>query len=94
VDVVKLAPPPFSVAMPRVVVPSLNVIVPVGIPPMFTAVTVALRDTGWPKVEGLGEVERVVCVPGTVVVVFTTRVTGLELLVTKLALPPYLATSR
>lgn len=54
-EVLKVATPdPFSVPVPSVVVTSLNVTVPVGVPeapPL--AVTVALKVTDWPSVDGL-----------------------------------------
>jgi hypothetical protein len=45
-----------SAAVPSVVVPSLKVIVPVGVPvPGATALTVAVSVTGWLSVDGLGD---------------------------------------
>ncbi len=47
-------PEPFSVPVPRVVAPSLNVTVPVGVPtPGATTLTVAVNVTDWPKSDGL-----------------------------------------
>ena len=57
VAVVKLALPADSGAVPRTVVPSLNVTVPpvgVGWPEVVEA-TVAVKLTGWPCTEGLAE---------------------------------------
>lgn len=50
VDVVSIALPPLSVPVPRAVVPSLNVTVPVGVPDV--AVTVAVKVTAWSKADG------------------------------------------
>jgi hypothetical protein len=44
---------PSSVPVPRVVVPSLNVTVPVGMPPAL--VTVALKVTELPYADGLAD---------------------------------------
>src|ERR1700683_1825264 len=56
-EMLKLATPePFSVAVPRTVVPSSKVTVPVGVPdPGTLAVTVVVKVTDWPKSEGLVE---------------------------------------
>ena len=49
-------PVPSSVPVPNVVVPSLNVTVPEGMPePGDTAATAAVKVTDWPKTEGLVE---------------------------------------
>lgn len=40
--------------VPKVVVPSVKVTVPVGVPAPGVALTVAVRVTGWPKLEELG----------------------------------------
>ncbi|GAC1515374.1 MAG: hypothetical protein NVS1B11_32300 [Terriglobales bacterium] len=46
-EVVKLAVFPLRAAVPRVMLPLLNVIIPVGAPPiLFT--TVAVNVTAWP----------------------------------------------
>ena len=75
VEVVKVAwPVPSSVEVPRVVVPSLNVTVPMGVPPL--EVTVAVKVTDWLKTEGLAEELTVV----VVVNVFWTVCTLLPLL--------------
>ena len=48
--------PPLRVPVPKVVAPSLKVTVPEGVPtPGETAATVAVKMTGWPDTEGLGE---------------------------------------
>src|SRR5205807_3291232 len=49
--VANVAWPELSVPVPSVVVPSLKVTVPVGVPPL--PVTVAVNVTGWPAAEGL-----------------------------------------
>ena len=55
-EVVKVAWPPLSAPVPSVVVPSLKVTVPVGVPaPGATAVTVAVKVTAWPNTEGLAK---------------------------------------
>jgi hypothetical protein len=54
--VVKVADPLLKVPVPNVVVPSLNVTVPVGLPaPGATAVTLAVKITDWPAVDGFKE---------------------------------------
>ncbi len=59
-----VACPAESVIVPIVVVPSLNVTVPEGVPaPGAVAVTVAVNVTDWPKVEGFTLDKTVVCVP-------------------------------
>src|SRR5437016_2649901 len=51
--VVKVAMPPLSVPVPRIVEPSLNVTVPAGVPkPGDGAVTVAVKVTDWPSTDG------------------------------------------
>ena len=47
---------PFNVPVPRVVVPSSKVTVPVGMPePGALASTVAVKVTDWPNTEGVTE---------------------------------------
>lgn len=61
VEVVKVAwPAPSSVEVPSVVVPSLNVTVPEGTPPL--ELTVAVKVTDWLKTEGLADETAVVVV--------------------------------
>jgi hypothetical protein len=60
VDVAKVATPPVSGAVPSVVLPSLNVTVPVGVPAALF--TVAVKVTFWQKADGLGEEVSVVVV--------------------------------
>src|SRR5439155_1224321 len=63
-------PEPFRVPVPRVLEPSLNVTVPVGVPaPLVFAFTVAVKVTGCPDTDGLIEETTPVVVPGSVVVV-------------------------
>jgi hypothetical protein len=50
-EVVKAATPPVRDPVPNVTVPSLNVTVPVGVPPVPD--TLAVKVTGCPKEEGL-----------------------------------------
>jgi len=62
--VVKVAVPPDRVPVPKIVAPSRNVTVPDGLPaPGATTVTVAVKVTLWPKVDGFAD-------EATVVVVF------------------------
>ena len=68
-------PDPFSVPVPRVAAPSLNVTVPVGVPAL--EVTVAVNVTDWPNVEGLTEEPS----PVAVLAGFTVWVSTLDVLV-------------
>ena len=74
--------PLLSAPVPSVVVPSLKVTVPVGVPPV--EVTVAVKVTAAPKVDGFrdeaSEVELLAC--------FTVCVNTAEVLPAKLVLPP------
>ena len=55
-EIEKIAVPPLSVPVPSVVLPSLNVTVPVGVPLAgATAAIVAVNVTDCPKTEGLAE---------------------------------------
>ena len=56
----KVATPADSGLVPSTVPPSLNVTVPVGVPPV--PVTVAVKVTGWPALLGFCEEVSVVCV--------------------------------
>jgi len=67
--VTKVARPPLSLAVPKAVVPSRNVTVPVA----AVGVTVAIKVTGCPKEDGLGEAERLVVVPVVVAPVPVTN---------------------
>jgi hypothetical protein len=84
-EVVKLAVPPPRAAMPRVAEPSWNVTVPV----TPEGVTVAVRVTAWPGVARFGEATRMV-VDGAL---FTSSVTGGDVLALLLASPLYTAVS-
>ena len=78
-----VAIPPLNVPVARVVTPSVNVTVPVGVPePGATAVTLAVKVTDCPKTEGLALDVSVVVVPA----LFTTWVSWEEVLVVKLML--------
>ena len=66
-EVVKVACPLASVVLPRVVPPSLNVTVPVGVPPEPT--TVAVKVTDCPAVLGFAEEDTVVVVAIAVTVI-------------------------
>jgi hypothetical protein len=82
---VRLADPPERVALPRLVVPSWKVTVPVGTPlPGATTLTVALRVTTWPKTEGFGVAASAVAVEA----LFTVWVTVVDVLARKLVAPP------
>jgi hypothetical protein len=74
-------PEPFSVPVPNVVAPSLNVTVPVGVPaPGATAVTIAVRVTDWPNTDGFrDEVSAVVVLAGPTVCVIADEVLPLKL---------------
>ena len=74
---------PFSGPVPSVVAPSLNVIVPVGVPAALE-VTVAVNVTDCPKGDGFSEDVTV----AVLAAVFTVCVSAAEVLVAKLALPP------
>jgi predicted small secreted protein len=60
-EVVNVATPAASMAVPRAVAPSLNVTVPMGVPALL--VTVALKVTACPTLLGLTEDVSVVVVP-------------------------------
>jgi hypothetical protein len=83
--VVKVPLPLESVAVPRVVFPSLKVTVPAGIPvPGATTVTVAVKTTDWPVMDGFGVVVSAVVVGGVLTVCDTTS----EGLPANVVLPP------
>ena len=80
----KLAIPPLSVTVPKVVEPSMNVAVPVGVPlPGETGLTVAVNVTAWPDVDGLAEETTLV----VVLACLTVCVRVDEVLVVKLVSP-------
>ena len=83
VEVVKVASPLLSVPVPSVVVPSLKVTVPVGVPPVDF--TVAVKVTDAPNVDGFREETSNV----EDFALFTVWVSaGDEVLPLKLLLPP------
>ena len=60
------------------VVPSMKVTVPVGVPlPGAAAITVAVNVTGWPNTEGLAEAVTTVLVPSWFTVWFRAAVFAL-----------------
>lgn len=71
VEVEKIAFPPARVFVARVVVPSLNVTVPVGTPDVAD-VTVAVNVTDAPKVEGFSDAVTAVEVPARLTVCVST----------------------
>src|SRR5580658_2184914 len=86
-DVLKVATPePFNVAVPRTVVPSSKVTVPVGVPePGALAVTVVVNVTDWPKSDGLADELTLVLVPSSP----TVWLTADDVLPVKSLSPPY-----
>jgi hypothetical protein len=81
--VAKVATPlPFTTPVPREVVPSRNVTVPVGVPPAVLE-TVAVNVTDCPPRDGLSDD------PSTVALgLSTTCVTAVDVLVAKFESPP------
>src|SRR6266487_4300184 len=75
-----------SVPVPSVVVPSLKVTVPVGVPKLWSE-TVAVNVTDWPNTEGFVEEVNVV----VVLSLLTVCVSVGEVLPLTLASPPYTA---
>jgi hypothetical protein len=59
----KVALPPESVAVPRVLELSRYVTVPVGVPLPETGLTVAVNVTVWPKTDGFNDEVTVVVLP-------------------------------
>src|SRR2546425_13215206 len=82
-DVTYVATPAVRAPVPSVVVPSLKVTVPVGVP---LPVTVAVKVTDWPSVDGFA-----LEVTAVVVTRFTVCVSGADVLPAKEAAPPYTA---
>jgi len=78
----KFASPPLSLTSPMIVVPFLNVTVPVGVP-LYCGTTVALNITRCPTVEGFGDEASVV----VLVARFTTCLSGGEVLAANLVSP-------
>ena len=81
VEVVKTAFPPLRLCVDTTVELSLNVTVPVGVPPLD--VTVAVKLTDWPNVDGFTEETRAVEVEAC----FTVCVRAGEVLPEKLPPP-------
>jgi len=81
--VAKVATPADSVPVPNVVVPSLNVTVPVGAAPV-DGVTVAVKVTDAPEVDGFKDDFRAVVVGDGL----TTWINGAETLPASFELPP------
>jgi len=74
VEVMRVATPPDMVLVASGVAPSLKVTVPVGVPdPGATALTVAVKVTGWPNTEGVREVARAVVVLALLTVCVTVE---------------------
>ena len=84
VEVENVAWPALSVPVPSVVVPSRNVTEPVGVP---TAVTVAVKVTACPAVEGFSEEATAVVVGWPI----TVCVSAVEVLPANVVSPEYLA---
>jgi hypothetical protein len=81
----KLAVPSLSAAVPRMVVPSSKVTVPVGVPlPGDRALTVAVNLTDCPYTDGLADEARAVVVPAGL----TPWLIAVAVLVVKLPSPP------
>ena len=80
--VVNVAEVPAMVPVPSVAAPSLNVTVPVA-----PAVTVAVKVTEFPKVEGSSELVRLVALAAR----FTVCVSAADVLLLKFESPPYTA---
>ena len=76
-------PEAFSVTVPRVVAPSLNVTVPVGVP--IEEVTIDVNVTAWPYVDGFSEEESAV----ELVALLTVCTSADEVLPAQLASPLY-----
>ena len=86
VEVENVAEPPLSVFVASVVVPFLNVTLPVGVPETV-GVTVAVKVTDCPKLEGLSEDTTAVVVPS----LFTVCARADDVLPRKFESPPYIA---
>jgi len=85
VEVVNEAEDPAKVAVPKLVLPSRKVTVPVRVPaPGAVTETVAVKVTACPTSAGFTEDTSA----AVVVALFTVWVRAVEVLVTKLALPP------
>ncbi len=85
-DVLKVAVPLVSATLPRDVVPSIKVTLPVAVPVAGdTAETVAVKVTDCPSEEGFGAAVTLVVVAALLT---TCEKAGLEVLVVKLPSPP------
>jgi hypothetical protein len=80
-----LAVPPLSVSVPSAAVPSLKVTVPVGVPPL--AVTLAVKVTSSPNVEGFRPDESETEVNNALWVVFSSTPILTRVVRTKSGLP-------
>ena len=87
VDVVKVALPPLSCAVPSTVVPAVNVTGPVGV--TVGDVIVALKVTLWPWVDGFGDEVSF----AALVVCFTTWLRTADVLPALFPSPEYAAVS-
>ena len=86
VDVLNVALPLLRIPVPMVVVPSLNVTDPVGVP-VVDEFTVAVKITEFPRFEGFSEEVTLL----DVAALFTVCVSIAEVLPLKFASPPYAA---
>ena len=91
VVVVRVAAPAVTVTgAPRLVAPSLNWTVPVVVPvPGAVMATVAVKETDWPTVDGLGPAVRVTVVD--VAAWLTVWATAVEVMLVKLTSPESMA---
>jgi hypothetical protein len=81
IDIEYVATPPVSVTVASLVVPFINVTVPVGVP--AAELTIALNVTVWPKADGFWNVWSI----STGGALFTTSFSAAELLLLKPASP-------
>jgi hypothetical protein len=80
---VKAATPFTKACVPSAAVPSMKVTIPVGVPIAgAVVVTLAVKETDWPGIDGLGLEER-----PTIVLPLVTPCVRVELAAAKLALP-------
>jgi hypothetical protein len=83
-EVLKAAVPPLRATVARVVLPSLKVTLPVGVPePGLVAVTAAVNVTVWPDVADVGD-----AVSATLVAAWPTVRVKEAALTPNVALPP------
>jgi hypothetical protein len=84
-EVVKVALPPESVAVPSVTAPSTKLTVPVGVPELGDAAdTVAMKVTDWPNTVGFNVDDTV----AELLAVLTVCVMAAEVPLVKLLSPP------